>query len=130
MALMKPNYTMVLLLFLFMAFLPLNNARLIEDIVIGSSPSLLSETNNTPVSSQQLIFNTSPNSQESPEDNRVFAIGSFSKSRRSPGVGHMQIYSAKGILLSRHSLHGGDSNMEEIIEKRVLRSVPSPGVGN
>ena len=64
------------------------------------------------------------------EDNKGFTVGSFSKSRRSPGVGHMQIYSAKGILLSPHGLHGGVRDMEEIIEKRVLRSVPSPGVGN
>jgi len=125
---MEVYYMLFFLFLLFMA--PLNKARLIEHIVIDSSPALLSGANKAPVYSQELVFHTAPNSRQRVRGNRAFTISSFSKSKRSPGVGHMQINSEKGMFISRQRLRGEGRDKKQTIKRHVLRSVPSLGVGH
>eukprot|EP01018_Ginkgo_biloba_P015228 Gb_22639 [translate_table: standard] len=85
------------------------------------------------------VHNTNDNTVLMPSSLPTASIKRFSKltqrrlstSKHSPGVGHMQIQYSPTInvvLKSRHS--HGVNHMPAGKRKRVLKSAPSPGVGN
>eukprot|EP01018_Ginkgo_biloba_P015226 Gb_22637 [translate_table: standard] len=86
------------------------------------------------VSSRKVVFNQFPKGPVTPSgpSHKGYAMINqqrLSRSKHSPAVGHMQVqYSPtiNGVLKSRQS--PGVGRMQK--RKRVLKSVPSPGVGH
>jgi len=65
-----------------------------------------------------------------PKVNSMVTEQRLSTSKRSPGVGHMQMVRPKSQTINGEKLKSHHSNGDDKRNKRKLRSTPSPGVGH